>query len=102
MYLYYFKTDNGRSDKILVSEIVKTGREWRNTIVVYVAHDSEIYASKQKNGSSDFVTTHAEEGKIYKRTFWLNELDMDRARKIVSDYTARKREELIRKLENMG
>lgn len=101
MYLYYFNTENGTSDKILVSEIVKVGASPRyKKLVVYVSEDSEICTARLNR--STIVVTHREEGKIWRRTFWLNDYDMDQARQIVADYTRAKKEELIRKLNRMG
>lgn len=112
MYLYYFNVDHGRSDEILVARVLETRKcHYDDFLMLRLDGNSDLVRYWTKNQTKRFKEKYAHEGmwkslpdaagKIYKRQFWLDNLDMSKARAIIASYERQKIEELRARLKRM-
>lgn len=103
MYVFWFGNDKSQDDTVFCGKVIGTPREngtaYHGQIdLLYVRIDPDSYLGKKKK----VATIPAEEGVIYKRTFWLEEEDINRATDIVNDYLKNKYLEMQRKIEKFN
>ena len=102
MYFYDFSKDHGRSWEISVNKIeeIMRERQHRDCSLIVVRFTGSDHYTYYKHRDLMGVT-YAEEGRIWKRTFWLKELDMEKAQKIVNEYREQRRLEAEKRLKSL-
>ena len=95
MYLYYFRSENGRCNDLYVAKIMSTKQVRRNELVAYIDENSALHRRRMitegKYSAMPFVNTGLAEGQIRNRSFWLHDYDMNRAQAILNEYLNKKK-----------
>lgn len=95
MYLYYFRSENGRCNDLYVAKIRATKQVRRNELVAYIDENSALYRRRMitegKSSAMSFISTGLAEGQVRNRSFWLHDYDMDRAQTILNEYLNKKK-----------
>lgn len=95
MYIYDFGDGHGQSWDIHVYEVAERLIEKPRGKHVF------IHTLVFNNGEFERMGVIREEGRIFQRRFWLEELDMDRAKKIVDEYREAKIAEMTKRLQKL-
>lgn len=103
MYVFWFGENHGQDDTVFGGKVIGKPRSNGMThnsriYLMRVDIDPDSYLGKKKKG----ITVPTEEGVIYKRAFWLEEEDTNRATDIVNDYLKDKYLEMQRKIEKFN
>lgn len=94
MYIFYFNGKDGSKDIRVFESESKEIIEFKSQTLY------KVYLDKEVTGKS-FIKVPLEEGRIYKRAFWLSNEDVVKADDIINDYKKQKYLSLKAKMEKL-
>ena len=95
MYIFYFNGKDGTKDIRVFESVDKEIIEFKSQTLY------KVFLNKEITGKS-FIKVPLEEGRIYKRAFWLKDEDVVKADDIINDYKKQKYLDLLEKIEKLN
>ncbi len=97
MYVYYFRTNRGRSNDVFISKVIGKPKDITLKFKPFLSVELDPEGGINKK----WIVISPEEGKIYKRVFWLEDYDLDKADQIIDDYNKEKFIKLQKQIETL-
>ena len=106
MFVYYFRHKEVGKIGVMIAKTVGEPKETVRGRTLHVVdldpEFNDICDPGNKGHMKKWIVVPKEEGKVYRRVFWLNDYDLEKAEDIINDYLKEKWLEQRKKLERMS